>query len=118
MTDFQNDAYLSEDMMRIKQWAREVLFKKVKFLYRGKAELVSTGPEEGKGRVYKEFEKQCMNNLPGVIASQAKGAEYKEIYVKYLWDCATKENVISNALCIRKGCIYTVMQSRFEGKSA
>jgi hypothetical protein len=98
------------DLLLVAKWARDELFKSCKFLYRGKAELEQTG------MVYELFEKECMDSLPGVIAAQAIGEPYKHVYVKMIWDVAKDRHIVSHALCLRRSCVYTVMQNRFNGK--
>lgn len=104
--------HLNDDLHQIAKWAREDLFKTCKFLYRGKEELESTG------EIYKIFEKDCMNLLPGVKAAEAMGGvpSHKLMYVKILWDIANVRHIISQSLSLRRSCVYTVMQNRFNGK--
>ncbi len=69
------------------------------------------------GLVYELFENDCMDSLPGVIAAEVtNGVHYKEVYVKIIWDTAKERHILSNALSLRRSCVYTVMQNRFNGK--
>lgn len=103
--------HLEDDLRQIAKWAKDVLFKTCKFLYRGKEELESTGI------VFQKFEEDCMNSLQGVKAAEIIGTPYKHVYVKVIWDLARERRILSQALSLRRSCVYTVMQNRFNGKS-
>lgn len=106
--------HLEGDLCLVANWAREELFKSCKFLYRGKKDL-----EPPSGTVYELFERDCMDSLPGVIAAGevTNGVHYKKVYVKIIWDTAKERHIVSQALSLRRSCVYTVMQNRFNGKS-
>ena len=106
--------YLDQDLSAISKWAHDELFETVKFLYRGEEELKSTLPNIG--HVYELFVSGCRDNLPGVKASVSQGDAYKLVYVKHVWDCATKNKVVNAALSVRRSTCYTAMQIKFEGK--
>ena len=106
--------HLNEDLTEIKKWARNVLFNRVKFLYRGEAELDSIS--DNKGMVYQMYLGECQDKLPGVQASEAIGPEYKLIYTSLLWQRATMDNIISKGLSTGRSSSYTSMQNKFDGK--
>jgi hypothetical protein len=106
--------HLNEDLTEIKKWARNVLFNKVKFLYRGEAELDSTS--DNKGMVYQMYLGECQDKLPGVKAAESIGPEYKLIYTSLLWQRATMDNIISKGLSTGRSSSYTSMQNKFDGK--
>lgn len=108
--------HLNEDLTEIKRWARNVLFNKVKFLYRGEAELDSIS--NNKGMVYQLYLEECQEKLPGVKASESIGPEYKLIYTSLLWHRATMDNIISKGLSTGRSSSYTSMQNKFDGKYA
>ena len=103
-----------QDLDAISNWAHDELFVTVKFLYQGDAELKSTLPNIG--YVYELFVSGCMDNLPGVKASVSQGDAYKLLYVKHVWEQATKDEVVHGALSVRRSTIYTAMQIKFAGK--
>ena len=106
--------HLHQDLAEIKKWARNVLYNKVKFLYRGEQELESTS--EKKGMVYQMYVEECQDKLTGVIASESVGPEYKLIYKRLLWQRATNESIIARSLSSGRSSSYTSMQNRFDGK--
>ncbi len=116
--------HLNQDLTEIRKWARNELYMKVKFLYRGEDELDSEktsdknskGTSEQNGKVYRLYVKECQEKLPGVVASKSIGPEYNLIYTQLLWQRATNESIIGKALSSGRSCSYTSMQNRFDGK--
>jgi hypothetical protein len=116
--------HLNQDLTEIRKWARNELYMKVKFLYRGEDELDSTktseknskGASEKNGKVYRLYVKECQEKLPGVVTSKSIGPEYNLIYTQLLWQRATNESIIRKALSSGRSCSYTSMQNRFDGK--
>jgi hypothetical protein len=101
--------YLQEDVNLVAKWAREDLFRRMKFLYRGKEDLKPTG------MVFDLFVKQCSDKFQGVMALEENGENSKETYVRLVWEMATKKQTLSAALSLRRSCVYTVMLNRFNG---
>jgi len=106
--------HLLQDLAGIKKWARNVLYNKVKFLYRGEQELDSNPATIG--LVYQLYVEECQEKLTGVIASESVGPEYNLIYKRLLWQRATTGSIIARALSSGRSCSYTSMQNRFDGK--
>ena len=103
--------YMEEDLQKVAKWSREELFKTCKFLYRGKEDLLWNG------MICKLFERDCMNLLRGVKLARVIGIETDErSYARMLWDVATHKNLIAQMLSLRRSCVYTVIQNRFNGK--
>jgi hypothetical protein len=101
--------YLEEDVKILAKWAREELFNNIKFLYRGKEDL------EPRGMVFELFVKQCSQKLRGLGAAQENGEESTETYLRLVWAMAAKKQTLGAALSLRRRCVYTVMQNRFNG---
>jgi hypothetical protein len=108
--------HLNQDLTEIRKWARNELYMKVKFLYRGEDELDSTKTSEKNSKVYRLYVKECQEKLPGVVTSKSIGPEYNLIYTQLLWQRATNESIIGKALSSGRSCSYTSMQNRFDGK--
>lgn len=99
---------LEDDLRLIRSWAKDDLFPLCKFLYRER----DLQPD---GKIYKIFQMQCLEKLSGVKAA-CDDETKKRVYIKILWDLATKKNIVCSALNLRRSGVYTVMINRFSGK--
>lgn len=97
------------DIRMMQRWVKVDLFKGVKFLYRGKDDLKIDG------NIYKLFCAQCAPSFLGIKAA-SDNPMAAHLYTEKVWELATKRNLISNTLALRRSGVYTVMQNRFMGK--
>jgi hypothetical protein len=105
--DFETP-HLTDDLNQISKWARDVLFKTCKFLYRGKSDL------DPDCFVFAEFESTCLDNLKGPRCFGENVT--KQAYVQLLWNKATDSSLVQAALTTKRSAVYTLMQNRFMGK--
>jgi len=101
-----------EDLLIISQWVRKELFVYVKFLYKPEDDLAMGG------EIYRKFRYDCKDRLVGLKMAASKSQEYRESYVKSLWNEATRKkcNVVTNGINARRSSIYSATQNRFNGK--
>ena len=101
-----------EDLLIISQWVRKELFVNVKFLYQPDEDLAVNG------QIYKKFRHDCKDRLVGLKLAARKSQDYRENYVKSLWNEATRKkcNLVANGLNARRSSIYSATQNRFSGK--
>lgn len=72
---------------------------------------------EKTGSVYGKFRSECFAKLvAGVKNITDDNILQKELYFDRLWFEATKRNVVSTGLALRRSAIYTVMSNKFMGK--
>jgi hypothetical protein len=118
----EDDSHLEKDLLLIAKWAKEVLFRSCKFIYRrggGKGTAGSMDESTDESRTYKLFERDCVPTLRGgpLTAVSTTTTEQKRYYISNLWRLAQASHTISKALSVRRTCVYTVMQNRFNGKN-
>jgi hypothetical protein len=101
-----------EDLLIISQWVRKELFIYVKFLYRPEEDLAMNGA------IYRKFRHDCKDRLVGLKLAARKSQDYRENYVKSLWNDATRKkcNIVTSGLNARRSSIYSATQNRFSGK--
>lgn len=102
---------VEKDLRALSKWAKNDLFRFVKFLHNGK-EDVAIG-----GELYLYFVRTFRENpklLPGVTELQHATIN-KDMYMDRLWSEAVSRQIVNNALALKRSAIYTVMQNRFQG---
>ena len=99
------DGQIEADIQIVALYAKEILFPKCKFVY-AKEDL------DVNGRMFRDFKKECGKQLGGKHIK--RGTE--ELYLRSLWERATKERIVSDQLNSRRSAVYTVMMNRFSGK--
>jgi hypothetical protein len=95
---------VEKDLRAVTKWAKNDLFRFVKFLPKG-------------GRLYQYFQRTYRENpkmLPGITELHYETIN-EEMYVDQVWSEAVSQQIVSNALALRRSAIYTVMQNRFQG---
>lgn len=100
-----------EDFVVLKNWVREELFEKVKFLY-NQAEELRVG-----GALYNKFVKDCKGRLIG-LKNAGADSESERFYLELLWTAANgkKNNMIAMGLTTRRSTVFSSMQNQFTGK--
>jgi hypothetical protein len=98
------------DFQVLKNWVRNELFDKVKFLYNQANELRVNGV------LYRLFVADCRDRLVGLKTGQ-RNDEYAKLYMAMLWTEANqkKRNMVANGLTTRRSTVFSSMQNQFVG---
>jgi hypothetical protein len=98
-----------EDFDVLKNWVKEELFEKVKFLYNQTAELRVGGV------LYKKFVRDCKDRLVGLKGNA--GDESEQFYLELLWTAANgkRKNMIAMGLTTKRSTVFSSMQNQFIG---
>lgn len=98
------------DFQVLKNWVRNELFDKVKFLYNQANELRVNGV------LYRLFVADCRDRLVGLKTGQ-RSDEYAKLYMAMLWTEANqkKRNMVANGLTTRRSTVFSSMQNQFVG---
>ncbi len=106
-----NQSICKEDYVVLKNWVKEELFEKVKFLYNQTSELRVGGV------LYKKFVRDCKDRLVGLKGGNA-GDESDKFYLELLWTAANgkRKNMIAMGLTTKRSTVFSSMQNQFIGK--
>jgi hypothetical protein len=98
------------DFQVLKNWVRNELFDKGKFLYNQANELRVNGV------LYRLFAADCRDRLVGLKTGQ-RNDEYAKLYMAMLWTEANqkKRNMVANGLTTRRSTVFSSMQNQFVG---
>ncbi len=94
-----------KDTAVLQSYVKEELYFGVKFIYDPRSDLDTSQA------IFEHFYKTCKGRLEGL--KKYPGQEEKELYIRHLWNNATKERVQQDALSVKRSSVYTVMQNRF-----
>jgi hypothetical protein len=99
-----------EDFAVLKNWVKEELFERVKFLYNTTEELKVGGP------LYNKFVRDCKDRLVG-LKNNTESSEAGQVYLELLWTTANgkKRNMVAAGLTTRRSTVFSSMQNQFTG---
>ena len=100
-----------EDMVTLKKWVKERLFRNVKFIHDPEINLQVTEV------IYKTFVRDRKQDLRGLRGKTDR--EAREIYCESLWQEATRnrrKNVVMDAMSDCRSTVYSAAANRFMGK--
>ena len=103
--------YQVMDSKVLREWAKKELFKRVKFIYNPKKDLMIGG------KIYQLFLMDCRKRLLGLETAEARSSkQYREMYVHRLWNDNTK--AITKEIANKRTSIYSTYYTRFMGKGS
>ena len=125
----QNIGHRIADMRETKGITQADLAKKLKTTQSAIARIES-GNQNVSADMLKRIGQALGKNLitlsPGTVNIQIEGGKKlarvigietdERSYARMVWDVATHNNLIAQMLSLRRSCVYTVMQNRFNGK--
>ena len=97
---------LAVDVERVRRFAKEDLFSKVKFLVKPSEDLADDGP------LFRYFVQKCGR----LLGNESQSQQVKETWQKRVRGKAREEKVVANALVTRRSGVYTTMLNRFRSK--
>lgn len=102
----------TEDLAILSSWVKKELFDTVKFIFEPEVDLVEKGP------IYNLFVKDCKSRLVGLKLIEESNQALRWLYVKSLWNEATrrKKNLVADGLNAKRSTTYSAMKNGFIGK--
>ena len=97
---------MAVDLERVRRFAKEDLFAKVKFLVKPSEDLADDGP------LFCYFVQKCGRFL----GNESQSQQVKETWQKRVWGKAREDKIVANALVTRRSGVYTTMLNRFRSK--